>query len=69
MGRRSYVVLDPKGEICATTSRDHRAGRSRTVIVINPYRLFVERPDMKSDTWNPLGDAKNIATKEFERDK
>ena len=54
-GRRSYVVLDPKGEICAITSAYRR--RVSDVKIINPYGLLVdERPDMASDKWNPIGD-------------
>jgi type IV secretion system protein VirD4 len=54
-GRRSYVVIDPKGELCAITSRFRR--RVSDVKIINPYGLLVdERPDMASDCWNPLGD-------------
>jgi type IV secretion system protein VirD4 len=54
-GERSYVVHDPKGEICAITSAYRR--RVSDVKIINPYGLLVdERPDMASDQWNPLGD-------------
>jgi type IV secretion system protein VirD4 len=53
--RRSFVVIDPKGEITAITSRFRR--RVSDVKIINPYGLLVdERPDMRSDGWNPLGD-------------
>jgi type IV secretion system protein VirD4 len=53
--RRSYVVIDPKGEITAITSRFRR--RVSDVKIINPYGLLVnERPDMASDCWNPLND-------------
>lgn len=57
-GKRSYVVLDPKGEICAITSKYRREmGGAENVKIINPYGLLVdERPDMTSDCWNPLGD-------------
>jgi type IV secretion system protein VirD4 len=56
-GRRSYVVIDPKGELCAITSRFRRSLRGHTVRIINPYNLLVDvRPDMRSDGWNPLGD-------------
>jgi len=52
---RSYIVIDPKGEICAITSRYRR--RVSDVKIINPYGVLVERrPDMASDGWNPLGD-------------
>jgi type IV secretory pathway TraG/TraD family ATPase VirD4 len=54
-GKRSFVVIDPKGEICAITSKYRR--RVSEVKIINPYGLLAkERPDMKSDGWNPLGD-------------
>lgn len=54
-GLRSFVVFDPKGEICAITSAYRR--RVSNVKIINPYGLLVdERPDMASDRWNPLGD-------------
>jgi type IV secretion system protein VirD4 len=54
-GLRSYVVFDPKGEICAITSAYRR--RVSDVKIINPYGLLVnERPDMASDRWNPIGD-------------
>jgi type IV secretion system protein VirD4 len=53
--KRSYVVIDPKGEICAVTSKFRR--RVSDVKIINPYGLLVkERPDMKSHGWNPLND-------------
>jgi type IV secretion system protein VirD4 len=52
---RAYVVIDPKGEICAITSKFRR--RVSDVKIINPYGLLVdERPDMKSDGFNPLAD-------------
>ena len=54
-GKRSYVVIDPKGEICAVTSRFRRTVSE--VKIINPYGLLVdERPDMKSDGFNALDD-------------
>lgn len=54
-GRRSYIIFDPKGEICAVTSAYRRLVSD--VKIINPYGLLVdERPDMRSDQWNPLGD-------------
>jgi type IV secretion system protein VirD4 len=54
-GRRSYIIFDPKGEICAVTSAYRR--RVSDVKIINPYGLLVgERPDLRSDQWNPLGD-------------
>src|SRR5437868_432248 len=57
-GRRSFVVIDPKGEIAAITARYRRevCGKDN-VKIINPYGLLVDkRPDLKSDKWNPLGD-------------
>jgi type IV secretion system protein VirD4 len=54
-GERSFVVIDPKGEIAAITSRYRR--RVSDVKVINPYGLLVnERPDLRSDKWNPIGE-------------
>jgi type IV secretion system protein VirD4 len=53
--RRSYIVMDPKGEVCAISSRHRR--RIGDVRIINPYGVLVDqRPDMASDGWNPLGD-------------
>lgn len=55
-GNRSYIVLDPKGEVCALTCKYRRkvCGKDN-VKIINPYGLLAkERPDMKSDGWNPL---------------
>jgi type IV secretion system protein VirD4 len=53
--RRSYILLDPKGEVCATTSRFRRT--LGDVKIINAYGELVDvRPDMASDRWNPLGD-------------
>jgi len=52
-GKRSYVVVDPKCEVCAITSRFRR--KVGDVKVINGYGLLVDqRPDLKSDKWNPL---------------
>jgi type IV secretion system protein VirD4 len=52
-GTRSYVVIDPKGEVCALTSKFRR--KVGDVKIINPYGLLVDqRPDMASDQWNPL---------------
>src|ERR1700733_3499850 len=54
-GRRSYIIFDPKGEICAVTTAYRR--RVSDVKIIKPYGLLVdERPDMRSDQWNALGD-------------
>jgi type IV secretion system protein VirD4 len=58
-GKRSYLVLDPKGEVCAITSKFRRSLRGHTVKIINPYGVLVDqRPDMISDGWNPIGDLK-----------
>jgi type IV secretion system protein VirD4 len=54
-GQRSYVVICPKGEITAITANFRR--RVSDVKIINPYGLLTdERPDMRSDGWNPLLD-------------
>jgi type IV secretion system protein VirD4 len=54
-GQRSFLVIDPKGEITAITSRFRR--RVSDVKIINPYGLLTDvRPDLRSDCWNPLGD-------------
>ena len=54
-GRRSFVVIDPKAEIAAITSRYRR--RVSDVKIINPYGLLADvRPDLRSDKWNPLGE-------------
>jgi type IV secretion system protein VirD4 len=57
-GRRSFVVIDPKGEVAAITARyRRRVCGAANVKIINPYGLLVDqRPDLKSDRWNPLGD-------------
>jgi type IV secretion system protein VirD4 len=51
--RRSMIVIDPKGQLCAITKRAReKMGR---VIVINPFGELVDvRPDMQSGGWNPL---------------
>jgi hypothetical protein len=54
---RSYVVIDPKGELCAISSKFRRSLPGHTVKIINPYGLLTDvRGDMISDGWNPLGD-------------
>lgn len=54
---RSYVVIDPKGELCAICSKFRRSLPGHTVKIINPYGLLTDvRPDMASDGWNPIGD-------------
>src|SRR5271155_2165176 len=59
-GKRSYVVIDPKGEICAITSKFRR--KVSDVKIINPYGLLVDvRPDMRSDGFNPLNDLDRTA--------
>jgi type IV secretion system protein VirD4 len=56
-GKRSYIVVDPKGEICAITCKYRRSLPGHRVKIVNGYGLLAaERPDMKSDKWNPLGD-------------
>ena len=40
-GKRSYVVIDPKGEVCAITSKFRR--KVGDVKIINPYGLLVDR--------------------------
>src|ERR1700694_1347965 len=57
-GKRSFIVIDPKGEIAAVTANYRRRGCGKdNVKIINPYGLLVtERPDLKSDQWNPLND-------------
>lgn len=54
-GERSFIVIDPKGEVAAITSRYRR--RVSDVKIINPYGLLIdERPDLRSDKWNPLAE-------------
>jgi type IV secretion system protein VirD4 len=54
---RSYIVIDPKGEICAITSNFRRSLLYHNIKIINPYGVLTDRrPDMTSDGWNPLGD-------------
>jgi type IV secretion system protein VirD4 len=50
--RRSCIVIDPKGQLCAITKRAReKMGR---VIVVNPFgELLDVRPDMESSGWNP----------------
>ena len=48
-GKRSYLVLDPKGEVYAITSKFRRSLRGHKVRVIAPFQ-----PEI-SDGWNPLG--------------
>jgi len=57
-GKRSFVVMDPKLELAAITANYRRkvCGKDN-VKIINPYGMLVDqRPDLKSDGWNPLGD-------------
>lgn len=59
-GKRSYLVIDPKGEACAVTSKFRR--RVSDVKIINAYGLLTDiRPDMESDGWNPLADLESAA--------
>jgi type IV secretion system protein VirD4 len=54
---RSYIVIDPKGEIAAVTARFRRQLPGHSVRIINPYGLLTDvRPDLRSDGWNPLDD-------------
>jgi type IV secretion system protein VirD4 len=39
-GQRSFVVIDPKGEVAAITSRYRR--RVGDVVIVNPYGLLVD---------------------------
>jgi type IV secretion system protein VirD4 len=39
-GARSYVVIDPKGEVCAITSKFRRTVGD--VKIINPYQVLVK---------------------------
>ncbi|MEO8630403.1 MAG: type IV secretory system conjugative DNA transfer family protein, partial [Betaproteobacteria bacterium] len=57
-GKRSFVVIDPKGEVAAITANQRRrVCGAANVKIINPYGVLVDRrPDLKSDGWNPLGD-------------
>ena len=57
-GRRSFVVIDPKGEVAAITANyRRRVCGAANVKLINPYGvLTTQRPDLQSDGWNPLGD-------------
>jgi type IV secretory pathway TraG/TraD family ATPase VirD4 len=61
-GGRSYIVIDPKGEVCAITAKFRReVCGDGNVKIINPYGVLVdERPDMTSDGWNPLGDPAHL---------
>src|ERR1700674_1357915 len=57
-GQRSFVVIDPKGEIAAITANyRRRVCGAANVKIINPYGELVSvRPDLVSDKWNPLVD-------------
>ena len=54
-GKRSLVVVDPKGELAALTAPFRRnVGR---VVVLNPFGVFTDREgyqDMRSEGFNPL---------------
>src|SRR5690348_1245214 len=55
VSKRSYIVIDPKGEIAAVTARFRR--KVGDVKIINPYGLLTDiRADLISDGWNPIGD-------------
>jgi type IV secretory pathway TraG/TraD family ATPase VirD4 len=49
-GQRSYLVLDPKGELAAMASERRR--KASEVKLINPYGVS----EVPCDSWNPLGD-------------
>lgn len=52
---RSYVVVDPKGELAAVTAPFRRT--LGEVVIINPFGVLANRPgyeDLKSDGFNPL---------------
>ena len=55
-GRRSYFVFDPKLEHAAISANyRRRVCGAGNVKIINPYCLLArERPDLKSDKWNPV---------------
>jgi type IV secretion system protein VirD4 len=57
-GKRSFVVIDPKGEIAAICANyRRRVCGADNVKIINPYGLLTDiRPDLKSAQWNPLND-------------
>jgi len=53
---RSYIIPDPKLEVAAVTAKFRRS-LGHDVRVMNAYGLLVpQRPDLKSDGWNPIDD-------------
>jgi type IV secretion system protein VirD4 len=53
----SMVIIDPKGELCAQTTRKrNRTGKADDVLVLNPFGLHAANgwPWMKDRGWNPL---------------
>ena len=62
-GTRSYVVIDPKGEVGALTSNKNFRRKVGDVKIINPYGLLADqRPDTAAgvDCWNPLVDLEPV---------
>ena len=61
-GKRSLVVVDPKGELAAMTAPFRRkVGR---VVVLNPFGVFADRAgyeDLKSEGFNPLASLDPLA--------
>jgi type IV secretion system protein VirD4 len=61
-GKRSLVVLDPKGELAAMTAPFRRTvGR---VVVLNPFGVFANRAgyeDLRSEGFNPLANLDPLA--------
>jgi type IV secretion system protein VirD4 len=57
-GKRSFWVWDPKLELAAITANyRRRVCGKENVFICNPYDLLTdERPDLKSDKWNPLNE-------------
>jgi type IV secretion system protein VirD4 len=52
--RRSFLVVDVKGELFAISASARRRMGSK-IILINPFAELLDvRPDMESDGWNPL---------------
>lgn len=49
---RSILVIDPKGELAAITARK-RAEFGR-VVILNPFNLLAELPQLRSTRFNPL---------------
>lgn len=56
-GKRSIVVIDPKGEQFALSAPFRRHPRVGRVVVFNPFNLHLDRPgfeDARSEGYNPL---------------